>query len=72
MKPDFEAMAKYTSACASPAERDAIQAVLTAGESFGYGNMMAWLATAWAKRLELPAGKSFTVTPYPKDWVSKS
>lgn len=29
-------------------ERTAVMAALNAGENFGYGNMIAWLATAWA------------------------
>ena len=32
-------------------ERDAIKAVLAAGERFGYGNMISHLQTAWAKTL---------------------
>lgn len=32
----------------SSAERSAVADVLRAGELHGYGNMIAWLATAWA------------------------
>jgi hypothetical protein len=32
-------------------EKDAILTVLKAGNMYGYGNMMAWLATAWACHL---------------------
>lgn len=35
----------------SDAEEDAIRAVLRAGASFGYGNMIGHLKTAWAKTL---------------------
>lgn len=33
------------------AERKTILKVLSAGEDYGYGNMMAWLAMAWAVKL---------------------
>ena len=28
-----------------------MHSVLTAGENYGYGNMISWLATAWAYEL---------------------
>lgn len=33
------------------AEKVAIQATIEAGESHGFGNLISWLATAWAVRL---------------------
>ena len=35
----------------SQAEQTAIQQVVSAGEAFGFGNMIAHLQTAWAKML---------------------
>jgi len=35
----------------SPGERVAIISTLEAGKAYGYGNLMAWLATAWAVEL---------------------
>ena len=32
----------------SSAERSAVTDVLRAGDEYGYGNMIAWLATKWA------------------------
>lgn len=32
----------------SPGERSAIADVLRAGRAYGYGNMISWLACAWA------------------------
>lgn len=32
-------------------EKAAIEQALNAGEQFGYGNVMAWLATEWAVNL---------------------
>jgi hypothetical protein len=32
----------------SPLEKAAVEQALNAGEQFGYGNVMAWLATEWA------------------------
>lgn len=35
----------------SDGERDAVKRVIEAGESYGFGNMIAHLNTAWAKSL---------------------
>ena len=32
-------------------ERKAVEKTLQAGEDFGYGNLIGWLATEWAMRL---------------------
>lgn len=32
-------------------EKHAINNAIRAGDAYGYGNLMAWLATAWAVRL---------------------
>lgn len=45
-------------------ERAAILTVLRAGEDHGYGNMIAWLATAWAAEM-----RSQGVKAEPKDFA---
>ena len=39
-------------------ERHNIRRALDAGEAYGYGNIMAWLATAWAVKLRDESGLS--------------
>lgn len=34
-----------------PGERESIERALEAARRFGYGNVMAWLATEWALKL---------------------
>jgi hypothetical protein len=48
----------HTGALVSSEERKAVANVLLAGKDFGYGNMMAWLATAWAMKLRDEEGLS--------------
>ncbi len=48
---NIEYMRKLSGAFISEAEEKAIGDVIKAGEDYGYGNMMAWLATAWAVKL---------------------
>ncbi len=38
---------EFTPAHVSDREVDAIQIVTNLGSEFGFGNMMAWLSTAW-------------------------
>jgi hypothetical protein len=47
-----------TRAVVSPIEYGAIASTIKAGERFGYGNIMAWLATAWAMKLRDEEGLS--------------
>jgi hypothetical protein len=74
MKANMKAVKEATPAHIMPAEEKAINQVLEAGQQFGYGNMMAWLATAWESRCpgvftgKHPRG----VSPYPLDWVKDS
>jgi hypothetical protein len=42
----------------SSAEALAIYQTLNSAERFGYGNLMAWLATAWAVKLRDEEGMS--------------
>jgi len=35
----------------SDGEKQAVTAALDAGTAYGYGNVMAWLATEWAVKL---------------------
>ena len=56
-----------------PDERRAIEKTISSGEQYGFGNLMAWLATAWALRLRdchgLPEKVAIEAvsgrTPYP-------
>jgi hypothetical protein len=48
----------------SEQERQAIRRVVTAGESFGFGNMISHLATAWAKSLMEQWGMTETIARY--------
>lgn len=57
-------------------EKAAILAVLQAGEDHGYGNLMAWLATAWAAKLivqGVPEKDAILAVsnrgPYPPNWI---
>jgi hypothetical protein len=54
----------------SPDEKSAIKDVMMAGEKFGFGNMIAWLDTAWAQSLreqgvECPNGMRDQAYPLP-------
>jgi hypothetical protein len=75
MKPNLEAVSKKTPAIISPAENAAIVDVLSAGERFGYGNMISWLQTAWAVHLvrggmdEKTARLASGGSGYPLDWI---
>jgi hypothetical protein len=56
-----------------PDERRAIEKTISSGEQYGFGNLMSWLATAWALRLRdghgLPEKVAIEAvsgrTPYP-------
>ena len=56
----------------SPVEKASISFCIEAGRTFGYGNMIAWLSTAWAVELrdtwgfdEEMAGKAALGHNYP-------
>jgi hypothetical protein len=73
MKVDFEKMRIATPAMVSKSEEQAINQVLEAGDRYGYGNMLSWLATAWEKKHpgmftgKHPRG----ISAYPVDWIKE-
>lgn len=68
MKINLVRMSERTGAVLTPEEVQAVECALKIAEQVGYGNLMSWLATAWSKKMPLPA-EPMQVTPYPLDWL---